>query len=83
MFAIEILQICKKYGLKVPQDLGIMGYDNIDMLQYISPRICSIEYDVNVLGERLFGELYAQMTQEDYRGQDQILEYRITEGESV
>lgn len=82
MFAVKVLEICKKHQIAVPGELGIMGYDNIDMLRYISPRISSIEYDVNVLGECLFEELLRQMTQGNPPC-NRILEYRIIEGESI
>lgn len=82
MFAVKVLEICKKHCIRVPEDLGIMGYDNIEMLRYISPRLCSIEYDVNILGKCLFEELLQRML-EGSTPKNRILEYRITSGESV
>lgn len=82
MFAVEVLEICKKHQISVPGELGIMGYDNIDMLRYISPRISSVAYDVNILGECLFEELLCQML-EDSLPRNRILEYKIIAGESI
>ncbi len=82
MFAVRVLEICKKRRIRVPGELGIMGYDNIDMLRYISPRLSSIEYDVNILGRCLFEELLSQMTEKN-PPRDRILEYKIIPGESI
>lgn len=82
MFAVEVLEICKKHQLRVPESVGIMGYDNIDMLRYISPKLCSVEYDVNILGECLFNELFVQII-EHKQPQNRILEYKIAFGESI
>ena len=83
MFAIQVLEICKKHGISVPGQLGIMGYDNIEMLKFISPRLCSVEYDVDVLGENLFEELLDQMQSPNKKRVNRILAYRIIQGESI
>ena len=60
-----------------------MGYDNIEMLKFISPRLCSVEYDVDVLGENLFEELLDQMQSPNKKIVNRILAYRIIQGESI
>ena len=66
----------------MPQDVGIMGYDNMEMLQYITPRIYSVGYDVHLLGHQLITSLLEQM-RSDQLQRDGILDYRFMEGESL
>ena len=82
MYAVAVLEICKQEGLNVPQDVGIMGYDNMEMLQYITPRIYSVGYDVHLLGHQLITSLLEQM-RSDQLQRDGILDYRFMEGESL
>lgn len=81
-YALSVLEICKRNGIRVPEDLGIMGYDNMDILEYISPRIASVEYDVHALGKTLFYTLF-DMIKNDNKAEDCMLSYRFIEGESL
>jgi LacI family transcriptional regulator len=42
-YALSALEILKKNGRKAPDDIGLMGFDNIDFMQYISPRVATID----------------------------------------
>lgn len=45
LMAIGALDAAKKIGLKVPQDIGIFGFDGIDIIKYTSPPISTIAQD--------------------------------------
>lgn len=82
MYALAVLELCKKYGIRVPEELGIMGYDNMDMLKYIHPRICSVGYEPRMIGERVFDILYDMMINHN-KSEDCILDYCFSEGDSL
>lgn len=82
MYAVSVLELCKKKHWDVPGDVGIMGYDNMDMLQYIAPRICSVGYDVHLLGKQLVTVLLETMCS-DAPSSDHMMDYCFTDGESL
>ncbi len=57
IFALEILNDLRKRGLAVPRDVGLMGFDSIDALRYVQPRLSTVEYPVRRMGEVAFSLL--------------------------
>lgn len=43
MIALDLIQYLKDHGKTIVKDYGIMGYDNIDILRYLSPRLSTID----------------------------------------
>ncbi|BBH20327.1 GntR family transcriptional regulator [Paenibacillus baekrokdamisoli] len=50
--AIGVLKAAKDRGLVVPDDLSVVGYDNILISQFTSPYLTTIKQNSNLLGER-------------------------------
>ncbi|MED4224497.1 LacI family DNA-binding transcriptional regulator [Neobacillus cucumis] len=48
--AIGAIKAIKESGLKVPDDISIIGVDNIDTAQYISPMLTTVHVPVEELG---------------------------------
>ena len=46
MFALNLIRMFEKNGKRAGQDYGIMGYDNIDFLEYVTPRLTTIDNHV-------------------------------------
>lgn len=42
MARISALRAARRFGLRVPQDLSIIGFDNIDIAAMVSPAISTI-----------------------------------------
>ncbi len=42
MFAIGALLACRERGIAVPQELSIVGFDDIQMADYVTPRLTTI-----------------------------------------
>jgi len=82
IFALEILTDLRTRGVHVPRDAGIMGFDSIDALRYISPRLSTVEYPIQRMGEAAFSLLVEP--REEAAGVPVIeLEPRILWGESL
>jgi DNA-binding LacI/PurR family transcriptional regulator len=57
--AIGLLAACNKRGLRVPDDLSIIGFDDIDMATYAMPPLTTIRQPRFELGERAMGMMLA------------------------
>lgn len=80
--AIHVLDEMKKHGVLVPDQVGIMGFDNISVLNSISPRLASVDCEIKSLGRKAFWALL-QRINGDSKVQEYITEYTIVEGESL
>lgn len=49
--AFGALNTCRRLGLRVPDDISIIGFDGIPMCEYVSPRLTSVQQPLRELGE--------------------------------
>lgn len=49
IYALEILMHLKKKNIRVPKDVGLMGFDNIDTLKYIITPLSTVAYPVETI----------------------------------
>lgn len=80
--AIRVLNVLTDNGISVPGQIGIRGFDNIDLLNVIRPRLCSVDCEVEILGraavDRIIELIHGKKDVEDT-----IVGYRLTEGETL
>jgi LacI family transcriptional regulator len=57
IFALEILNDLRARAIPVPAGVGLMGFDSIDALRYVQPRLSTIEYPVKRMSETAFSLL--------------------------
>ena len=53
IFALEVLKSLKEAHLEISGEVGVMGFDNIDMLNYIEPALTTVDYHVEEIGRNL------------------------------
>lgn len=80
--AIHVLDLMKQHGISVPDQVGIMGFDNINILNSISPRLASIDCEITGLGQKAFQALL-QIINGDTTVRDYVTKYTFVEGESL
>lgn len=51
LMAMGALHICAQKGVKVPDDIAIIGFDDLDMSQYYSPSITTIKLPLYEMAE--------------------------------
>jgi LacI family transcriptional regulator len=62
IYAIDIMNHLKKKNIKFPDDVGIMGFDNIDILDYITPALTTIDYSAQDIGTKIVDTLVDQIS---------------------
>lgn len=81
-FAVKTLSMCRELGYKVPQDVGLMGFNNMQVLDDIYPRIYSVDCNIEEIGRTAFARLYNLMNGGDDVS-DCIIDYKFSNGESL
>jgi len=64
VYALSILKIFRKFGVKVPKDIALIGFDNLDVDEHTTPRLSTI--NINKLE---LGKLAAKMIIEKVKGE--------------
>lgn len=62
--AVQLLQQATRHGIRVPDDLSILGYGNLEVASYVVPSITTIEQQPEELGRRAF-TLFLRRVNED------------------
>jgi DNA-binding LacI/PurR family transcriptional regulator len=61
IFALRVLNHLQAKGVSVPGDVGLMGFDNIDTLQFVRPRLATVDYHIHDIGHLAFDLLLRQI----------------------
>jgi len=57
LMAVGAIQACESSGLKVPEDISIIGFDNTIISDITSPRLTSVDQNMKDIGKRAAIEL--------------------------
>ncbi|UUX33872.1 LacI family DNA-binding transcriptional regulator [Fundicoccus culcitae] len=55
--AVGVIQAVEESGLRVPDDMSVVGFDDLDYLQYFKPRLTTIYNPINLQGELVVDHL--------------------------
>lgn len=61
MYAMYILKICREKGIAIPDKVGIVGHDNIEILQYMDIRVTTIGYDIGQVAQIICDKLFDRL----------------------
>ncbi|WP_199617413.1 LacI family DNA-binding transcriptional regulator [Paenibacillus alkalitolerans] len=84
IYALEVLNYFKKNKIRVPEQVGLMGFDHIDMLKYISPKISTVRYPVSDIGITAVNRLLDEINGKHNKHLNVLLlQHQIVTGESL
>ena len=69
-------------GLRVPQDISIIGFDGVPYTKYSVPRLTTIAQDISLLAEKGVDDLLMRISY-DRPAVHETIPYRFVNGESV
>lgn len=81
-FALDIMKKLKKSGKTARRDYGIVGFDNIDTLDYVSPRLTTISNSVDEVANNAIDLLF-ELMEASASEKERILDYEFIPGETL
>lgn len=82
LFALEILKTFQ--GEYEPgKDFGIMGFDNINILDYIVPRLCTVDYPIDDIAEAIILDLINYMNNNEPLKSLAVFDHSIISGHTL
>lgn len=82
IYALQILKHLKMRGVKVPQDVGIMGFDNIDMLEFVTPKLTTLSNEIDTVARTSVDMLIKLMNSEP-TDTHVLIAHKIIDGDSI
>ena len=69
VIAAEAVQASRHAGKRIPEDMRIIGYDDVKIASLLSPRLSSIRQPIEEMAERIIGLVVQQIQGEKLRVQ--------------
>jgi DNA-binding LacI/PurR family transcriptional regulator len=70
-------------GIRVPDQISVMGFDDVETSQYLTPGLSTIKQDISLKGEKAVELLMNSIRQPNLTKQEQILPLQLIERNSV
>ena len=68
--AIGALRAIARVGLRVPNDISVVGFDDIELSQFTQPPLTTIRLSRDELGRKAFDALYETVEGQRRQGQE-------------
>jgi LacI family transcriptional regulator len=73
----------RELGLNIPQQLSVMGYDNVNFAYYTYPKLSTIDYPISAMGKMAARWVLRDVYQYDSDGVQQLFEPALITRDSV
>ena len=84
LIAIEIIQVAKELGLSVPDDFSVVGFDNIDLANFVEPKLTTISQNFEQMGYEAARNLIALIENpHKYPREDAVVPVQLIERQTV
>ncbi len=75
--AVGVMHAISELGLKIPEDISVLGYDNIPIASYMIPQLSTVEQPIIQMGEMAVELLFNHMNQPDHPIEKAVLETKL------
>jgi DNA-binding LacI/PurR family transcriptional regulator len=75
--AIGVLRAARELGLRVPEDLSVVGFDDIDLAQHMNPPLTTVHQPIRRKGEIAVRLLLSVVERRDLHPEQLRLETRL------
>ncbi|MBS5912907.1 LacI family transcriptional regulator [Paenibacillus macerans] len=82
LMAIGFMTRCRELGIAIPDQLSIMGFDDIVLSSYTTPRLSTVKQDFTKIGYSAF-EQVVNMLEKQTAGYHKILPFEIVDRETI
>lgn len=83
VFAIGLIKGFYEEGVRVPEDISVMGFDDLEISQFMTPGITTMKQQISLKGERAIELLVENMLSADMKIVEEIIPVSLVERNSV
>ncbi|MGL4788421.1 MAG: substrate-binding domain-containing protein, partial [Cetobacterium sp.] len=65
LMAIGAMKAIEEKGLKIPDDISLVGYDGFDVGAFLSPSLTTVLQDFQAMGEKAVDVLFSMIEEKD------------------
>ena len=83
ILAIGAMKGFYEKGVRVPDDISVMGFDDLEISQYLTPGLTTVRQEISQKGEKAVELLINNINEPNLTKQEQILPVKLVERGSV
>lgn len=83
LMAIGVIQSAATHSLRVPEDISVVGFDDINIAKYIVPPLTTIKQPMREIGEQAINCMIEIINKPNKNGRTIILNVRLEERQST
>ena len=83
ILAIGVMNGLYESGVRVPDDVSVMGFDDLQISAYLTPGLTTVRQDISRKGEVAVELLFKNLQEPGLTKQEQILPLKLVERESI
>lgn len=83
ILAISAMKAFYERGVKVPEDISVIGFDDLQISKYLTPGLTTVHQDISRKGERAMDLLFNSIENPKLTKQEEIMPVNIAERGSV
>ena len=73
LLAVSAINCIKDYDLNIPEDIGVVGFNNQPMSTYIEPNLTTVKIPIIEMGKKATEMLIDMINRPDYQGEELII----------
>lgn len=81
--AISLMVALQILGYKVPQDISVVGFDNIDICEKVCPKLTTVNVNKELMGKRAVQRLLYRLSHKKSLSENAVIGVEMVERESV
>ena len=82
VMAIGAIRAIRDRGLRVPEDVSVVGFDGVELGAYLTPKLCTVRQDGEAIADRSV-ELLLEAIDRGTAASHELVPFHFTPGESV
>jgi len=83
LFALGLIEGAKANGMNIPKNLSVVGFDNLSLCQYVSPRLTTVSQDIAHKGRVAVELLLKAIKKEDISSRRIVCDVKLEEYQTV
>lgn len=83
VFAISVVKAAKRYGLRVPEDIGVVGFDNVEVASISNPGITTVNQPAYQIGFTAGETIYEKIQDPNAHPRSILLDTELISRDSI
>lgn len=83
VFAISVIKAAHRYGLRVPEDVGVVGFDNVEMASITNPGITTVNQPAYQIGFTAGETIYEKISNPLSKPRSILLDTELISRDSI